>query len=80
MTARAEVIAKLSQDALAAMDGCGVDDLTVNEVVSAVFTMCHHVTAVLMEHSSGPEREHNRHQLIEAIMALYEMVKPPTVN
>ena len=80
MKSRPEVIRKLSMEALAAMDQAGIDDMTSSEVISACFSMCMHVSEVMLEQSAGPEREFNRTQLLDAVTKLYNLVKPTVTN
>jgi hypothetical protein len=77
---RPDVIRRLSQAALAAMIDAGIDDMSPNEVVSACYTLCRHVTEVLIAQCDGPAKIHNQYQLTAAIMELYNLVKPEVVN
>ena len=77
---RKEVIQQLSTEALKAMDGCGIDDITPAEVVSAAYTLCRNMTLVMLSHTEGLDRERNREQILNAIVELYDLVKPEKVN
>lgn len=73
---RHEVIELLARNALTAMDGIGVEDVTAGEVLSAIYTMAKNATKVVLESSEGPEREHNQHVILEVVADLYDLVKP----
>lgn len=77
MTPRANVIKELSDECLKAMDNSAIEDVTPGEIMSACFTLCRHVTVVMIEQTQGYEKEHNRQEIINAIGSIYQIVAPP---
>lgn len=65
---------------LSAADGCGVDNLTTSELLSAVFSVCNNVIVVLLMHSEGIDKQHNVEVVQDAIAKLYALVTPKIVN
>lgn len=74
---RPDVIKYLAEQALAAMDGTGIENITVAEVISASFTLMKNITNVVMEQCEPEDLEHNRSTLINAIGEVYAIVQPP---
>ena len=77
---RVSVVQHLAKEALDAMDGCGVGDLTVAELTSACFTLTKNVVHVLMDSSDDTNREQNANEVRDALMSIYELVKPKDVH
>lgn len=77
---RPEVVQMLSKQALAAMDGNGIDDLTAAEVISACYSMTRHVTEVLFKNSSDANMQHNIDQVTAAIAMLWALVPQQKVH
>lgn len=75
--ARPEVVKELSETALAAMEDADIEDLTVNEVISACYTMTRNITETVMQNCEAVELEPNRDKIITAIAELYALVQPP---
>jgi hypothetical protein len=65
---------------LSAADGCGIDDLTPGEVVSAAFTVCYNTAKTVLDLTEGEERKHNEETITSAIGHLYTLVIPKVVN
>ena len=77
---RPDVIRQLSDSALKAMNNEGIVDLTAAEVLSAAFTLAKSIVVVVLEYSSGAEREHNEDEIRNATAGIYELVAPKSVN
>ena len=77
---RAEVIRQLSDRALKAMNDESIEDLTAAEVLSAAFTLAKSIVIIVLEYSSGAEREHNAEEIRNATAGIYELVAPKSVN
>lgn len=77
---RLEVVQLLTKNALDAMDGNGIDDLTVAEIISACYTMTKYVTKTVLDHCTPEERARNVEQFQSAIAELYALLPPQVVN
>jgi hypothetical protein len=68
---RGDIVKALADAMLNAIEDSNVDDLTIGEVVSAVFTLCNHVTTVLLEEGDAASIAHNKSQIADAIGGIY---------
>lgn len=77
---RVDVIKYLAEEALKAMDGCGVEDITPAEVVSACFTMTSRVCRTILEECDKAELNRNIDQIQNAIGGLFSLLPERTVH
>ena len=75
---RLDVIQLLSTEALNAMDGAGIDDITPAEVVSACFTLTKRVCKTILEESDKADLENNIDQMQDAIGSLFAILPERT--
>lgn len=77
---RVEVIQLLADEALKSMDGCGVEDMTAAEVVSACFTVTRRVVKTLLAECEPEDLNNNIDQIQNAIGGLFALLPDRTVH
>lgn len=77
---RVEVIQHLAEEALKSMDGCGVEDMTAAEVVSACFTITRRVCRTLLTESAKEDLDQNIDQIQNAIGGLFALLPDRTIH
>lgn len=74
------MIEQLVEEALGAIEDCGVEDLTAGEVLSVCYSMTKKVSAIMLQVEDEKDRRRYTDMIINGVGELYSLVPEQVVH